>query len=90
MHMYTYLEVEGVAVVRVKLIKEMVEERRAGYAAFATVSTDGRSVEDIVAEILSRRRKNVGAALPRIAIGVGVIAALAWIVIRQARHLRAT
>ena len=26
MHMYTYLEVEGVAVVRVKLIKEMVEE----------------------------------------------------------------
>jgi len=71
-------------------IKEMVEERRAGYAAFATVSTDGRSVEDIVAEILSRRRKNVGAALPRIAIGVGVIAALAWIVIRQARHLRAT
>ena len=71
-------------------IKEMVEERRAGYAAFATVSTDGRSVEDIVAEILSRRRKHVGAALPRIAIGVGVIAALAWIVIRQARHLRAT
>mmetsp|Transcript_41930 Transcript_41930/g.110494 ORF Transcript_41930/g.110494 Transcript_41930/m.110494 type:complete len:214 (+) Transcript_41930:75-716(+) len=37
-------------------IKELVNERRAGYAKFNTVSTDGREVGDIVAEITSRRR----------------------------------
>lgn len=37
-------------------IKDLVKERRAGYAIFNTVSTDGRVVDDIVAEITSRRR----------------------------------
>ena len=40
----------------VQRIKDLVEQRRAGYAKFATVSTDGRSPDDIAAEILSRRR----------------------------------
>ena len=40
----------------VQRIKDMVEQRRAGYARFATVTTDGRNPDDIVEEILSRRR----------------------------------
>ena len=32
-------------------IKDMVEQRRAGYARFATVTTDGRNPDDIVEEI---------------------------------------
>ena len=46
----------------VQRIRDLVEQRQAGYAKFATVCTDGRSPDDIAAEILARRH---GASLAR-------------------------
>ena len=40
----------------VQRIKDMVEQRRAGYARFATVTTDGRNPDDIVEEIPQKAR----------------------------------
>ena len=70
-------------------IKDLMEQRRAGYAKFATVSTDGRSPDDIAAEILARRRKpNAGRSRGFTAVAVAAVAVAAVLVVRFARSRR--
>ena len=73
----------------VQRIKELVEQRRAGYARFATVSTDGRSPDNIAAEILARRRRpRAGRARGVAAVAVAAVAVAAVLVVVFARPRR--
>ena len=73
----------------VQRIKDLVEQRRAGYARFATVSTDGRSPDDIAAEILARRRRqNAGRTRGFTAVAVAAVAVAAVLVVVFARPRR--
>ena len=67
-------------------IKEMVEQRRAGYAKFNTVRTDGRDVNEIVDEIISRRRKGSAQHPLALAAAIGIAVALAWILATKVRR----
>jgi shikimate kinase len=72
-------------------IREMVEQRRAGYAKFATVKTDGRAADEIVREIVARRRtqsnESEGSMVPALVVtaAVAAAAAITWALVRRQR-----